>query len=163
MIWLVISDLHDRPDLLSKLWAQTSADRLLCLGDLFTQLVIDDLAVFPGPIDVVLGNNDEQYAERIKAKAQSITRLHIYERYGELPAGAGRIAFTHYPSIAQKLIMTNQYQAIFYGHSHRLMIEFINGVWVANPGTLGAVFAAATYLLYDDVKNTLQAFKLNVD
>ena len=163
MIWLVISDIHDRPDLLSRLWTQTSADRLLCLGDLFTPLVIDDLAVFTGPIDVVLGNNDAQYADRIKARAQAWKRVQIHERYGELAAGEGKIAFTHYPALAQKLIMTNQYQAIFYGHSHRLMVELINGVWVANPGTLGAVFAEATYLLYDDVQNTLRVARLITD
>ena len=117
---VVISDTHGllRPQVLSYL---DGADLILHAGDINTQAIVDQLETY-GPLKVVRGNNDKDWAEQIPVHSQfTVEDVHFFMVHNK------RDVPRELPPV----------DVIVYGHSHKYAQEEKQGVLWLNPGSCG--------------------------
>ena len=117
---VVLSDTHGllRPQVLSYL---DGADLILHAGDINTQAIVDQLETY-GPLKVVRGNNDKDWAEQIPVHSQFTVedvRFFMVHNKRDVPR--------ELPPV----------DVIVYGHSHKYAQEEKQGVLWLNPGSCG--------------------------
>ena len=126
---LVISDTHGRHGNFDKmLEREGQPDMLIHLGDVEEG---EDYirAVMECPVYMVAGNNDfwsdlpREAEVRIADQKVMLTHGHAYY----VSMGTERLALAASSGGAQ---------AVFYGHTHRPIVEWNSGILVANPGSL---------------------------
>ncbi len=151
----IISDIHDNQVNLKKflLWARDEdIDKLICCGDVTDGETLNILATgFEGGIFLVKGNA-EIYNEKDIEKYDNI-------EYGGKQAvfsvDGSEFGLCHEPFLADKILERGPVPLIFCGHTHKPWIEDKNGAKLVNPGTLGGMFARATFAFWDNSKNKL--------
>ena len=107
-----------RPQVLSYL---DGADLILHAGDINTQAIVDQLETY-GPLKVVRGNNDKDWAEQIPVHSQFTVedvRFFMVHNKRDVPR--------ELPPV----------DVIVYGHSHKYAQEEKQGVLWLNPGSCG--------------------------
>ena len=117
---IVLSDTHGllRPEVLEYL---SRADVIIHGGDINTQAIVDKLREY-GPLYIVRGNNDKEWAEGLP---HSITfavegvRFFLIHNKKDIPADLSDV------------------DVVVYGHSHKYACEERNGVLWLNPGSCG--------------------------
>lgn len=115
---------------------------ILHCGDIQSREIIDKaIESFAGEIKFVKGNGD--------------INLDFPEKL-ELEFGSKKIAFSHFPSIAKKMAQTQNYDLVFYGHTHRAWDEKMGKTHMANPGELAGQFYKPTFAVFDTVTNNLE-------
>jgi len=112
-------------------------------------------ARLPGlPLAYCLGNCDKGEAPRLRQTAQQ-HGIGAWGDLGEWSLGEGLrpVAFTHFPALAAQAAATGQYQAVFYGHTHRRAHELLDTsggtCLLANPGDIEGRHGAPGGLLWD--------------
>lgn len=126
---LVVSDTHGRQGNFDKmLEREGQPDMLIHLGDVENG---EDYirAVMECPVYMVAGNNDfwtdlPREAE-VQICGQKVMLTHGHAYYASM--GTDRLSLAASARGAQ---------AVFYGHTHRPLVEWNNGILVANPGSL---------------------------
>ena len=109
-------------------------DVLLCCGDLCAPFSLKQMQdSFPGPIQVVLGNNDGDPLLLAQVACQR-EEVHLDQPLVELELDGRKIAVAHYPQIGRALAASGQYDAVFSGHTHRPRTQRLGGTLWANPG-----------------------------
>lgn len=162
----ILSDIHDN------LWNLAVAirhlqdcDMLLCCGDLCSPFVMDQLARFPGPVQIVFGNND---ADLFRITRKSTDRVQVHGEHYEAEIGGKRIALQHFDNIAAPLIASGHYDLVCYGHNHRFRVARAGRTLSINPGPImGAAFwtgqwedVPATFVRYDTRTDAVEAFAI---
>ena len=117
---IVLSDTHGllRPEVLEYL---SRADVIIHGGDINTQAIVDKLREY-GPLYIVRGNNDKEWAEGLP---HSITfavegvRFFLIHNKKDIPADLSDV------------------DVVVYGHSHKYACEKRDGVLWLNPGSRG--------------------------
>ncbi|MFQ5612883.1 MAG: metallophosphoesterase family protein [Anaerolineae bacterium] len=146
----VLSDIHDNIWNLARVMPQAaSADLLLFLGDFCAPFTLKQMADgFSGPIHWVPGNNDGDplLLAGIGAAAGNVSH---YNPIGVLDLDGHRIAFTHYPEVAEGLVATGTYRAVFSGHTHVFRQERTGPTLWVNPGEVMGRFGEPSFGFYD--------------
>jgi uncharacterized protein len=62
----------------------------------------------------------------------------------------------HYPEIAKKLAESGNYDAVFYGHTHRPWEETIGSCRLVNPGELAGQRYKPCFAIYDTETDKLE-------
>lgn len=115
---------------------------ILHCGDIQNQEIIDKAQKFFGKeIKFVKGNGD--------------FNLDLPEKM-ELEFNSKKIIFTHFPSIAKKLAQSQNYDLVFYGHTHRPWEEKIGNCKMINPGELAGQFYKPTFAIFDTNTDNLE-------
>lgn len=150
---VILGDIHDRVSNLDRVLeavAAHSPEALLCLGDIARPATLIHLArSFPKEIHVILGNLDSE--DEIKRTIDTERLLHVYyqSRIGRLTLDKKHIAFTHKPLDAEPLA-EEEFDAVFYGHTHEAKTETRNGTLLINPGDVQGRFGQdPSYCIYD--------------
>jgi predicted phosphodiesterase len=69
---------------------------------------------------------------------------------GEITIERKKIAFTHYPEIANSLAGTDMYDLVFYGHTHRYKINRVNEkTCLINPGDISGRYGKSSFIFYE--------------
>jgi putative phosphoesterase len=132
----VLSDTHDRLENTARairLLTERGAEILLHCGDIETA---ETVRLFAGtPTHFVLGNNDNP-DDVIKAIADIEGFQH--GEFGALTLGEKEIAWTHGHrfQLLRRLEHSNEFDFVFYGHSHAAESHRTGKTLVANPGAL---------------------------
>lgn len=158
---LVLSDIHDHLTPLQKLIAEAhgKTEAVVFLGDLVSPFTASILAKLNLPIQAILGNNDEDQIGIFKKSGDKFTWWHLSQEFGFAEMGNRKIAFCHYPKLAQLLAKAGEYDAVFYGHTHRVQNELIGKTLLLNPGAVcgldfnKAAYVKSTYAIYDTETN----------
>jgi uncharacterized protein len=149
---LVCSDIHDHVDNLVKaleLAGAAECDSVLCLGDLCAPFIID---VFHEntllPVHIIFGNNDGdrfnmlRKGEKFNTSRKSNISLHgehlIKKENEELEGFPVSSSFSanHYPELSRVAADTGLFQFVFFGHTHKTLIEQHATSVLVNPGSL---------------------------
>jgi len=165
----VISDIHDNLPNLEKCldWCRdNSIPVLVCCGDVTNADTLSYISEnFDGPIHLVRGNM-ELFSAGEADNHQAKGNFHYHGRQGCFQAGEKTIAFCHEPFLIEGAIgrcresLQKNPDIVFYGHTHKPWIEEQDGIKAANPGTLGGVFAKATFAVYDSASEELKLILL---
>jgi putative phosphoesterase len=138
----ILSDIHDNVwNLQAALPAMAQAEAMLFCGDLCSPFMVNLLAEgFPGPIHIVLGNNDGDGSRIAQNAAQYEGRVKVRGEFADLPASEFglRIFVNHYPKIAHSIAASGEFDIVCYGHDHRYYAALHDSskTLLINPGTL---------------------------
>lgn len=150
MLIAILSDIHDNIWNLEKALPQLEeAGALLFCGDFCAPFTLQMMAEgFSGPVHCVFGNNDGDafLLSHIARQARNVT---LYPQMGELELGGKKVAFIHYPHIANGLAASGKYDAVFSGHTHEHRVEKVGSTLWANPGEVMGRFGKPTFGLYN--------------
>ena len=109
---------------------------------------------FSGSVYLVHGNVSDR--DLLESVCDGISNVTLYGDEGSLDIEGIKIAFCHFPEQARELAETQNYNLVFYGHTHKPWIEKIGKTTLSNPGTLGGIFSKATFSVFDTKTNNLE-------
>ncbi|MFH1036609.1 MAG: YfcE family phosphodiesterase, partial [Patescibacteria group bacterium] len=132
----IVADTHDNLPNLKKAvnWIKNEKIRLILhLGDVSDEEILKKaLNGFKGKIYLSRGNCDLGDFKKIEG-------IKVFEEMGEIKIGGKKIAFSHFPNIAENLASEGKYDFVFYGHTHKPWIKKVGKTVLANPGNLAGV------------------------
>lgn len=141
MVIGVLSDSHGRAETTRRavaLLLASGAERLIHLGDLETEAVIDELVGYRAHI--VFGNCDDEPRLASYARAVGVVNDHPM---GTMTVDGREIAFTHGDRGAlMESALRSGAAYLLHGHSHAVRDERVGATRVINPG---ALFRARRY------------------
>jgi len=142
----IISDTHDNWNNFKKAiewFNKEEIKTVLHCGDIFSQETIDNVdKIFSGEIKYVKGNADYSL-ENIPEKL-------------DIELGNKKIGFAHFPDVVKKMAQSQDYDTVFYGHTHRPWDEKIGNCHMINPGELAGHFYKPTFAVYDTDNGKLE-------
>ena len=153
----IVSDSHDNRPLLEAAVHEAKAagaEAILHCGDVVAPSTLEVLKPFNLPAHVIHGNNtgDLYMMSLIAAKLSNQTTY--YGQDAGIKLGGRRIFMVHYPHYAEAMATTGDWDLVCCGHDHKAAIRSIenmsgNTTLLVNPGTVGGIKAAATWVLGD--------------
>lgn len=159
---LVLSDIHDHIWNLQKVVDQVKGkvEAVIFCGDFAAPFSAGILSQLDLPTYACLGNNDEDHLGLMKKGGEKFHWVALTEEFGQVELGGRKIAFCHYPKLGSLLAKTGDYDAVFYGHTHKVQNELIGKTLISNPGSvcgiIGGQLADASYALYDTEANSAE-------
>jgi len=118
------------------------------------------------PIFACLGNNDEDQIGMMKKGGEKFTWFHLSQEFGEIEIEERKIAFCHYPKLAQLLAKEGMRDAVFFGHTHEVVNKKVGNTLLLNPGAVCGInfdsegYGKATFALYDTGKNSAEIIEI---
>ncbi len=95
---------------------------------------------FSGKIRTILGNND---AEIITFTKMTLDNSNNFEMdldnkgmFADFEIDGIKICITHYPKLGTLLAKSDEFDFVFYGHTHIAKTELINNTKLINPGSI---------------------------
>ena len=151
----LVSDSHDNRFLLEaavKDGKSRGAEAVLHCGDVVAPTTLRILNPIGLPVHVIHGNNT--------GDMYSMSRLHhnddsVVKYYGQdagIELSERKIFMVHYPHYAEAMATTGDWDIVCCGHDHKASIREIKNIkntatLFLNPGTVGGVGAAPTYIM----------------
>ncbi len=152
----ILSDSHDNiPNLKKALdYCQTeNINTIIHCGDLCKTISL--IESWPKGLEAkvcfVYGNGDILN----EINSQNFPRLKIYGQTGTIFFENKKMVFTHYIDKAKSLALNQEYDYVFYGHSHKPWEETIGKTRLINPGNLAGIYYKSTFAVLDLEKNEL--------
>jgi hypothetical protein len=173
----IISDSHDNEVNIKKALDYINKKHIKILihcGDITSPCTLDETIIsnFIGEIHIVFGNTDDAEAlvETVKNLLSGRKNVKVHGDRGEININGKNIGFCHYPDEAKKLALTNQFDIVFYGHTHKPWLDKLKveskklkvtrvgsrEMLLVNPGTLAGLFNKATFAIYDTFSGKLE-------
>jgi len=157
----VLSDIHDHVLNLDKtikqIKANTNVKAVIFCGDMVAPFTARILFATGLPTYLCLGNNDEDHIGLYKQSQGNFTWFHLSQEFGTVELSGRKIAFCHYPRLAELLTKSGEYDAVFHGHTHMARNETRGKTTLINPGPVCGItagkLAPASYALYDTNTN----------
>ena len=160
----IISDTHDRLENIEKF--VTKAERedvseVIHCGDICSKEVLLYLSeLWRGNIHYCYGNMDQDRLSLFDVANDNKNIFSYGEKIAILEFASRKIAFQHFPEIAQNLAEDDIFDAVFYGHTHLKDKRYLGKTLLANPGNLASIKHPATFAVYDTEKNDLDFYDL---
>lgn len=151
----ILSDIHDHIDNLKKsklIFDKEKVEALIFCGDFCSPIPAKVMAkLFDCDIHCVFGNGDGDRFSILKFAASEAPNLKLYGEYANIKIDGVRIAITHYPFYAKALAKSNDFEAVFCGHSHISNKEILGNCLLMNPGEILGFKGEPTCGLFDTV------------
>ncbi|MCA9391632.1 YfcE family phosphodiesterase [candidate division WWE3 bacterium] len=146
-------------------WAsQNPVEAVIACGDYCAPFIGSYLKEINVPTYACLGNNDEDHIGLQKQAGENVTWFHLSQEYGEVELDGKKIAFCHYPRLAELLAQSGDYDAVFHGHTHKVRNEVVGRTLLVNPGSICGIVnakpAQASFGVYDTVENNVEIIEL---
>ncbi|MBM3498409.1 MAG: YfcE family phosphodiesterase [Armatimonadetes bacterium] len=151
----VLSDSHDHLHAVRaalRKAVEAGATAVIHCGDLVAPFVVSELKTFPGPVHVILGNNDGDVFLLTKLAADSNVTLH--GAVATLELDGRKLLAVHDPPAAAAFAATGEHDAVFYGHAHRAGEERVGETLLLGAGELMGFKEPPSFALYDTETNT---------
>ncbi len=155
----IISDTHDNLPNFKKAISFIKKQNIKVIihcGDVTTPDTLKKgLEDFQGKIHLVWGNVDKDHFKEKKDYSKEFPRIKFWGEKGEINANSKKIAFSHCPKIAHKLAQ-EEYDLVFYGHTHKPWQEKEGDTELVNPGNLAGIFYKPTFAIYNTKNEKLE-------
>jgi hypothetical protein len=156
----IISDTHDNLTALKKAlnWInQNDIGQIIHCGDIASFETLKELSkLYVGKIQFVFGNMDDDYSLSENLKNHSPANITAHRKIGTIDVDGKKIAFTHFPRLAEDLAKSEKYDIVFYGHTHKPWEEKIGNTRLINPGNLTGQFYKSSFATYDTATDQLE-------
>jgi putative phosphoesterase len=163
----ILSDIHDHIDNLKKAISMLEGSEAIILcGDITSPFTVDILKTSNIPVFACFGNNDADQTNLVKRGGKRSTWFSPSEEYGHITLDNKKIAFSHYPNIAKLLLKTNEFDAIFFGHTHQSFIGNDGKTLIANPGAICGInpqkllYERSSFAIYTTDENTCRIIEM---
>ncbi len=162
----IISDTHDHLENIEKVlswFKEHNIDTILHCGDVCAPSVLIKGLVenFTGTIHHVFGNVDGDRFLMLKLLEESGRKnVFLHGEFADFEIGKIKVAMTHYPQIAENLAKSKKYDLVCYGHNHKQALQSIGNTTLVNPGSLGGLFAPATFATYDTAAEKVSLYRV---
>lgn len=156
----IISDTHDRIQETKKVMekiTEKGCKTLIHCGDFCAPFIVEELANFKGKVHCCFGNTDDRF---FSTKIAIENGIDLQGDIGEIEIDNKKIAFVHFPQIAEAFVLTKKYDIVFHGHTHESRKEKINNTWLVNPGEIMGYKGPPTYAIYDTKTNEVEIIPL---
>lgn len=164
---VILSDIHDHIWNLEKVLEQIKdrVDAIIFCGDMCAPFTSSILAKANLPTYLVLGNNDEDHIGLMRKGGKNFEWIHLSQEFGETVLDSKRIAFCHYPKLGELLAKSGDYDAVFFGHTHKSSIKKYKKTLLVNPGAICGILEAksgqAAYAIYNTENHLSKIVLLN--
>jgi len=153
----IVSDSHDNRTLLEAAVREAKAagaEALLHCGDVVAPSTLEVLKPFDLPAHVIHGNNTGDLYMMSLMSAKLSNQTTYYGQDAGIKLGGRRIFMVHYPHYAEAMATTGDWDVVCCGHDHKAAIRTIMNIsgtttLLVNPGTVGGIMAAPTWVLGD--------------
>lgn len=154
----VISDIHDNfHNLICAVEEieKREVEYVLCLGDLVANGIVKIFANLDLPVFMIWGNNVGDKVQVMNTSFESKGNLSISEKtYDSIEIDGRKLFLSHYPDLVDPIAKSGEFDAVFFGHTHKKSKEKMGNCLVLNPGEIGAnVFDEASFAIYDTEAN----------
>jgi len=160
MIIAIVSDTHDNvPNFKNAVdWIKKQKiSTIIHCGDIFKpETVKEILKTFKGKIYLVFSPADADFSGIPADSFKKMKNVKVFKEFGEIKISGKKIAFCHFPEIAEDLTKSQKYNLVFYGHSHKPWLQEIGKTKLVNPGNLAGIFYKPTFAVYDTKKDKLE-------
>jgi len=153
----IVSDSHDNRRLLGSAVEDAKlhgAEAVLHCGDVVAPTTLRVLQKFGLPVHVIYGNNtgDLYSLSKLANEPNSVVQFHGPD--AGIVLADKKVFLVHYPHYARGMATTGDWDIVCCGHDHRAEIQWVANIkggktLLVNPGTVGGVGAAPTYVLGD--------------
>jgi len=129
---------------------------------------------FSGDIHYTFGNMDDGQTQNSftwTSNVQMYKNTKIYKDFGEIVIdgdpvksqgdNGARVAFVHYPDIAQELCESGKYDFVFHGHTHKPWTEVIGNCTLLNPGNVANEIYPPTFAVWETKTNHFDLIRIN--
>lgn len=153
----IVSDSHDNRPLLEaavRAAKAAGAEAVLHCGDVVAPSTLSVLQPLGLPVHVIYGNNAGDLYMMARIASKPANRITFYGQDAGIELGGRKIFLVHYPHYAKAMATTGDWDLVCCGHDHEAKIAVVDNIkgattHLVNPGTVGGVAAAATYILGD--------------
>jgi putative phosphoesterase len=153
----IVSDSHDNRTLLEAAVADAAergARAVLHCGDVVAPSTLGVVKKYGLPVHVIHGNNTGDLYTMGKVASEAGSVVHYHGQDAGVELAGRRIFMVHYPHYARGMAATGDWDVVCCGHDHRAAIQRLpnlNGgrTLLVNPGTVGGVGSAPTYVMGD--------------
>ena len=158
----VLSDAHDHIWSLRRAVeeAKANAQVVIFCGDMCAPFSAKILAETGLDTYICLGNNDGDQIGLVKSGGQKFHWVHLGQEFGEVELGGFKFAYCHYPKLAELLVNTGNYRAVFFGHTHQAQIKNVGESLLVNPGAICGIHngedGPASYAYFDTDSNNAE-------
>lgn len=135
----ILSDIHDallNLDRALLYFEQNRISTLFFCGDFCSPIPCRRLKAFPGTVHAVFGNGDGDRFQMMNIAHAGETNLHFHGEYADLTLSGKRIGMTHYPFYARYMALSQEFDAVFCGHSHEASTNQVGKTLLINPGDI---------------------------
>lgn len=161
----IISDTHDNIPNLKKVLnycQKNKITQLIHCGDLAEIETLNFIQNnFTGTIFWTFGNMDLGHSADYPFTDNKYSAIHIFSKHGEIEIANKKIAFVHFPEYAKKLALSNRFDFVFYGHTHKPWEEMIGNCKLLNPGNVANQIYQPTFAVWDSLINKFQLIVIN--
>lgn len=162
----VISDIHDNFHNLVcflEVISDREIQRIICLGDFINNGIARTLAHCGIPVIAIWGNNDGDKVTITRTSLHSSSQMSIgFGTYDFLELDGRKIFITHYPLLAKPMAKSGDFDAVFYGHSHKKNKDYIGKCLILNPGEISAhKTQVASFAIYDTTTNNAEIIEID--
>lgn len=158
-MWLVISDTHDNLHNVDEFLEEAkkrNVTHIFHCGDVVSPFALSRLLKFGAEFYGVFGNND---GETLLLSQRSSGR--IVKSPVELSIGTKKIAMMHEPFALDALLQSQQYDFIFYGHTHKVDIRELGRCLLINPGDgSGYIAEKASVVFLDPDSRKVEVYQI---
>ena len=163
----ILSDSHDHIWNLEKVLKQIKgkAEAIIHCGDIIAPFTVELLASAHLSTYICFGNNvDQDQMAVIKKANDKFEWVPIAKENGEISLDNRKIAFCHYPKIAELLAKSGAYDAVFYGHTHLAENKKVEKTLLLNPGAICGIQngkpGIASYAIYNTQTNSAEIVEI---
>lgn len=164
MFIAIISDIHNNTVNLKKVLdycQNNNIAKIICCGDLASLETLDFLNDnFSGEIYYCFGNMDNDQLKNF-AFTKKYKNTFLYKEVGEIKIKNKNIAFTHYLEEARKLALSEKYDFVFYGHTHKPWTEKIGNCILLNPGNVAGEIYPPTFAVWNVSNNDFRLIRIH--
>jgi len=157
----IMSDSHDNIANYDKAIEQMKEKKIGALihcGDLSAPIILKRMVDLDFDVHMVPGNTNDPYTT-MKMSIES-KNVKLYNPFAEVELGGLKIAFIHYPELAEGLAKTGKYDFVFHGHTHEKRDDKIGDTRLINPGEILGFKGKPSYAVLDTETKEVEFFEL---
>lgn len=162
----ILSDIHDNIWEFEKVKTQINgiANAIIYCGDFCAPFTAGALSKLNIPVYACLGNNDSDQIGLVRSGGPNFIWTSLGQEIGVITLENRNIAYCHYPRLAHLVAAHNDFDAVFFGHTHQAEVKNHDKTLLMNPGAVcgiqNGVPGAASYGMYDTTSNSAEIIVL---